>query len=165
MRSDGADLRVVSAVAGVAERAPTWSPTGDSLAFIRTGSTVPEQDGMWMSASAGGPARIITQGQFAFASYFSPDGSALLTLANRGSSYQPARITVASGEQLLIPASGANFTTTPWSPNGDLIVTFTWPAFNVPPSIDTSPSEGTPKIRINPDTTSGGRAAWLPAAR
>jgi TolB protein len=165
VRSDGTDLRVVSAIAGVADRAPMWSPTGDSLAYIRSGSTVPEQDGIWMSASAGGPARMVTQGRFAGAPYFSPDGSALLVLANRGSYYRPARIAVASGEQLSIPALGATFTTTPWSAKGDLIVTFTWPAYSVPPSIDTSPSEGTPKVRINPDTTSGSRAAWLPPAR
>lgn len=166
VRSDGADLRVVSAVAGVADLAPMWSPTGDSLAFIRSGSTVPEQDGIWMSASAGGTARLVTQGTFADAApYFSPDGSALIAMANRGSHNQPARIAVASGEQLYIPALGASFTTTPWSPNGDLILTFSWPAYSVPPSIDTSPSEGTPKVRINPDTTSGSRAAWLPAAR
>jgi TolB protein len=127
MRMDGSDRRAIFAQPGTNALAPSWSPTGDQIAFgvgtffIRPGTPAR----LALIKPDGSDFRLITSGEIdsGFPSW-SPDGTRLVYRAD-GKSGRGLMILSLADDRITPLTTGPQYDTFPqWSPRGDRI-TFT----------------------------------------
>ncbi len=108
----GSPRRVTNADGSVIEAQPTWSPDGQSIAFVTWSF---EDDGaIYRAAAAGGPAeRLTTQPGIYQNPVWAPDGDRIVAVRGPAANFEDATGTRAFGaavDLVWIPASGGEWT-------------------------------------------------------
>jgi dipeptidyl aminopeptidase/acylaminoacyl peptidase len=163
IRRDGSDVRKLTADSLYAAQPPAWSHSGNQIAYNR--------GDIWVMAADGSAPRQVTTGGavgeadgFSGTLYWSPDDRAIIATSHRF--HQMYRVRLSSGAQtslnLFTPA------TNPQSPDASLLLTL---GRTQPDSLDNTSgavfvalADGTNGVQVSPDSVSGGKPAWLPAA-
>ncbi|HEX6264081.1 MAG TPA: hypothetical protein VF036_02250 [Actinomycetota bacterium] len=134
---DGAVTHLTHPSGGAYDLGPTWSPSGDAIAFLRY-TTGPGEDGgdyELVVADAGG--RLVTHFDLTAVSFsWSPDGSRIAISSFEEGTDHDIVVAARDGTGVRVIVDSPRSDTSPaWSPEGDLI------AFTSRPVLDRDPGD------------------------
>lgn len=138
--------------------APSYSPSGDRIAFVRTGTA---EDGLWlMNPDGTSPRPLMTEFVPEPDFWWSPDGRRILALVG----IQAVVIDALTGQVTTLPGYSAPVPLTigsPWAADGRSLLGIGYSGA-ARPTIMTYTVAGESRSQVLPDSAYGRYPAWLP---